>query len=290
MSSVPMSASHGMSNKIQLGLSAVMFFAPLVQNILKSPTLELNEEDILFVQGYVRYGYLTIIMLLLSIVGTVAYYFSPIELLYWAHTFCIFVLFILLVAGTIGVVADFHILQFGSTHQIHPQRVQEQGSTIVPAFAPLYNIYLRYKLHTFDTPFWWAKESILWWSAFAFISVVFASPLLSSFIFIMMVLRLATLTYGMDYFSVDMRQELQKLFRVNPEEIRSYLLAAIHRVYALLNKNTVQETYGELVEKYKEQYMKLVSIEQQKQHIMWTERLIATMLGALIIYGTVHNG
>lgn len=45
-----MSASQGMSNKIQLGLSAVMFFAPLVQNILKSPTIELSEEDTLFVQ------------------------------------------------------------------------------------------------------------------------------------------------------------------------------------------------------------------------------------------------
>lgn len=93
-----MRESQGMSNKIQLGLSAVMFFAPLVQSILKSPTLELSEDDVLFIQGYVRYGYLTIIMLVLSIVGTMAYYFSPVELLYRAHTFCIFVLFILLVA------------------------------------------------------------------------------------------------------------------------------------------------------------------------------------------------
>lgn len=285
-----MRESQGMSNKIQLGLSAVMFFAPLVQNILRSPTLELSEEDTLFVQWYVRYGYVTIVMLLLSIWGTIAYYFSPIELLYWIHTFCIFVLFILLVAGTIGVVANFHVLQFGSTHQIHPQRVQEQSSTIIPAFAPLYNIYLRYKLHTFDTPFWWAKESILWWWCFTLISIIFASPLLSSFIFIVMVLRLATLTYGMDYFSASMRQELQNLFRVNPEEIRAYILAAINRAYALINKNTVQETYTELVEKHKATYMKLVTIQQQKEYSVRAEWIVGLLIGTLIVYSTIVSG
>lgn len=276
-----------MSNKIQLGLSAVMFFAPLVQNILKSPTIELSEEDILFVQGYVRYGYLTIVMLLLSIGGTIAYYFSPIELLYWAHTFCIFLLFILLVAGTVGVIANFHVLQFGSTHQIHPQRVQEQSSAIIPAFAPLYNIYLWYKLHAFDTPFWWAKESILWRGCFTLVSVVFASPLLNSFVFIVMVLRLATLTYGMDYLSVSMKQELQNLFRVNPEEIWSYGLAGLHRLYAILNKNAIQETYPELVEKYKTTYTKLVPITQQKQRDIRAERLVWLFLWSLVIYSTI---
>ncbi len=188
------------------------------------------------------------------------------------------------------MVADFHVLQFGSTHQIHPQRVQEQGATIVPAFAPLYNIHLRYKLHTFDTPFWWAKESILWWSVFALISIVFSSPLLSSFVFIVMVLRVATLVYGMDYFSVDMKQELQKLFHVNPEEIRAYMLAALYRIYALINKNTVQETYTELVEKYKANYMKLVSIQGTKSHSTWAERIVASILGVLLVYNTIYHG
>lgn len=152
--------------------------------------------------------------------------------------------------------------------------MQEQSSTIVPAFAPLYNIYLRYKLHTFDTPFWWAKESILWWGGFVFVSIVFTSPLLSSFVFILMVLRLATLTYGMDYFSASMRQQLQNLFRVNPEEIRAYALAAIHRVYTLVNKDAVQENYTELVEYHKSTYTKLVSTEQQKQGIIWAEWIV----------------
>lgn len=93
-----MREAQGMSSKIQLGLSAVMFFAPLVQSILKSPSLELTEEDVLFIQGYVRYGYVTIVMLLLSIGATIAYYFSPVDILYRIHTFCIFLLFILLVA------------------------------------------------------------------------------------------------------------------------------------------------------------------------------------------------
>lgn len=179
-------------------------------------------------------------------------------------------LFTLLVTGTIGVVANFHVLQFG-THEMHPQRIHEQSSTIVPAFAPLYNIYLWYKMHTFDTPFWWAKESILWWSCFVLITLFVASPILSSFVFILMVLRLATLTYGMDYMSPSMKQELQNLFRVNPEEIRSYIIAGIHRMYAVVNKHTVQETYEELVQYYKTIYTKLVPVVQQTERAIRAE-------------------
>jgi hypothetical protein len=51
-------------------------------------------------------------------------------------------------------------------------------------------------------------------------------------------------------------------------------LAAIHRVYTLVNKDAVQENYTELVEYHKSTYTKLVSTEQQKQGIIWAEWIV----------------
>lgn len=105
-----------------------------------------------------------------------------------------------------------------------------------------------------------------------------------------MVLRLATLTYGMDYFSVSMKQQLQNLFRVNPEEIRSYVLATIQRTYTFVHKDAIQNTYGELVEIHKATYTKLVSTEHQKQHMIWAERILALLIIGLVIYYTIIHG
>jgi len=40
--------------KIQLSLAALMFFSPLVQNVLKKPNMELGENDKTFIKGYIR--------------------------------------------------------------------------------------------------------------------------------------------------------------------------------------------------------------------------------------------
>jgi len=41
--------------RIQLSLAALMFFSPLVQNVIKKENMELNEDDKTFIKGYIRF-------------------------------------------------------------------------------------------------------------------------------------------------------------------------------------------------------------------------------------------
>jgi len=41
--------------RIQLSLAALMFFSPLVQNVIKKDDMELSENDKTFIKGYVRF-------------------------------------------------------------------------------------------------------------------------------------------------------------------------------------------------------------------------------------------
>lgn len=49
------------NNKIQLSLAALMFFAPLVQHLIKTSKIDLSDSDKEFIQSYIQYGYITLI-------------------------------------------------------------------------------------------------------------------------------------------------------------------------------------------------------------------------------------
>jgi hypothetical protein len=53
--------------KTQLSLAALMFFSPLVQNVIKKTSMELTENDKTFIKGYIRFGYIALIILAITL-------------------------------------------------------------------------------------------------------------------------------------------------------------------------------------------------------------------------------
>lgn len=49
------------NTKTQLSLSAALFFAPLVQNMLKKGNRDITDQDKQFIQGYIKFGYITLL-------------------------------------------------------------------------------------------------------------------------------------------------------------------------------------------------------------------------------------
>jgi hypothetical protein len=47
--------------KTQLSLAAALFFSPLVQNILKRASWDITDQDKQFIQGYIKFGYITLL-------------------------------------------------------------------------------------------------------------------------------------------------------------------------------------------------------------------------------------
>ena len=56
------------NTKTQLSLAAALFFSPLVQNMLNKNTRDISEQDRDFISGYIKFGYITILFGIITIV------------------------------------------------------------------------------------------------------------------------------------------------------------------------------------------------------------------------------
>jgi len=69
--------------RIQLSLAALMFFSPLVQNVIKKENMKLNEDDKTFIKGYIRFWYIALIILAITLTAWMTNYRIESGLIDW---------------------------------------------------------------------------------------------------------------------------------------------------------------------------------------------------------------
>lgn len=93
-------------------------------------------------------------------------------------------------------------------------------------YVPLYDLYRRYQLHTFDKPNLIIKESLLVWPLFGIICSR-GNMTAFSFALILIVIRVVTLMSQTDIIPPKVSAFVNKLFYKNPEELRGYVTGTL---------------------------------------------------------------
>lgn len=245
------------SDSKQLWLAAVMFFNIMVKNFLKNNDEEFSEEEKIFIQSYIQYGYLSIISWSITIVLVVLYYFYPSTILYWIHTLSIVTTLTVVIIWSIGVLS-WSILYH--TKGLQYTAINEEKDKIILYFIPLYNIFLRYNTHQFTEPNPWLKESLVRWTIWTIIGI-WQSQILLVFWTILMLIRVVTIATGIDIVQNKVKNIIQQTFVINPEEIRSYIIATIDFVSQKVQQKIIQPSRKELLLAYQKTYSHLHPID-----------------------------
>lgn len=262
------------NTKTQLSLAAALFFSPLVQNMLKNNTRDITEQDKDFIRWYIKFGYITLLFWIITIVTGVMNYLLALDILNVIYTVSIFILIGLLAISVVSILSDIRLLKWGDEHgNIHT--IDGNKKDILVKYLPLYNIYLWYNVHSFDTPNWRIKESLFLWIVFFIVSMTW-NIAASTIVLIAIILRVAALMSDIDFFTTKTKQRFNPLFLKNPEEIRwyatwciSYLVKSIWRVFSKLPAYNLAKEVAE----EKEQYSRIVNIKEHKniiiEYILW---------------------
>ncbi len=245
------------NDRKQLWLAAVMFFNIMVKNFLKENETEFSQEDRRFIQSYIQYGYLSIISWSITIILVVLYYLYPSMVLYWIHTLSIVATLAVVVIGSIGVLSWsilYHKegIQYGA--------IGEEKDKIILYFLPFYNIFTRYNTHQFSNPNPWLKESLLRWTLWVAIGVG-QSQILLVFWTVLILIRVITIAAGIDILQSKVKSIVQQSFTVNPEELRSYIIATIDFIVQKIQQKIIQPSRRELLLAYQKTYSHLHPID-----------------------------
>jgi hypothetical protein len=167
--------NNNQSIKIQLSLTSLMFFSPLIIFILKNKSFEILQEDREFVKWYIALWWINLALLILSIGSWILAYLYNIVILNSIYTIFISILIWFLILWTLGAITETRILSWFSLESWYKtDYFVYNKKNIILNYIPLYNIYIWYKQHNFDNPDYLIKESILIWIiclAFSFLPV-----------------------------------------------------------------------------------------------------------------------
>gem|GEM_PF-1803664 len=126
---------------------------------------------------------------------------------------------------------------------------------------PLYNIFIRYNTHQFMQPNTWVKESLLRWTIWVVIGIS-QSKILLVFRTILILIRVVTIAAGIDILQDKIKNIINQVFTVNPEELWSYIIASLDFFSQKVQQKIIQPSRKELLEAYKKTYSHLHPIDR----------------------------
>ncbi len=262
------------NTKTQLSLAAALFFSPLVQNILKKNTRDISDKDRDFIRWYIKFGYITILFWIITIAAGVLNYLFMLKILSVTYTVSIFILVFLLIISIVSILADISLVKWWD-QTIKTYTIEGNKKDIIFKYLPAYDIYLRYKAHSFDKPNRRIKESILLRTIFLAGSLT-GSIVISSVILIAVILRVASLMSDLDFLNITTKQRLNRLFSKNPEEIFGYISwSIIFLTKSLAHIFSKMQPYDLVAEvrKEKEMYGRIIDIQNNltiiSEYILW---------------------
>lgn len=242
---------------IQLSLAGLLFFSPFVQLLLKKSNFEISDYERTFVKGYLRLWWIAIYLLLISIVLWVFSYAYPIGMIPTLYMIFMSILIAGIFLGGIGIFTQTTIDSSfeGSETKLKPLIGNKQ--TLLLSYLPLYTIYLRYQLHSFDKPNIILKESILLRGLFSFLCIT-GNIFLISLLLILIIARMVTIAADIDIIPSKIKQFLNTLFYKNPEEIRWYIIWSL--VWCIKTLFHSSSSLADTIAEYKQPYTYLYDI------------------------------
>lgn len=257
-----------------------MFFSPFVTHFLKNNTLkDINQEDRQFVFGYVSLGYITLILLGLSLLTWGLSYFTQISLFWNIYYIIVGILILFLIIWSIGVLTETKIfLHWSDTNILATNKLQ-----VILSYLPGYSVYLRYTNHSFDSPNIFLKESLILWTL---LGIAWCIPF-SIFVLIMLsiiLIRITTLLWNINIIPNKLSEFLSWLFYKNPEEIRAYIWGTIVFIF---HGNYNIPYWKLLIENIKKEYQYLYDIKK-----FWTiqRQLLLLLVWSVLLLWQVDVG
>lgn len=214
------------SNKTELALSALMFFAPLIQNLIKKNNIEKSDQN--FLNWYIKLWYFNIILLALTIIFQITFYLKS-NIIFQNIGFIIsIILWISLSIWSVYAILNKEI--FYNQKKQNLKQNKENLLDNILYYIPIYNIYIRYNEHKFEKPNIILKESLLLRTIFTIILLIFPWENTIIAIFLLLFLRIISIAnwiyWWEKYFDI-----INKSFKKNPEEIWGYILGVIQTLF-----------------------------------------------------------
>lgn len=275
--------------RIQLSLAALMFFSPLVQSVIKKENMELSESDKTFIKWYIRFGYISLIILAITLATGLTNYRLELSFIDRIYTISIVVLTIVLVIGTVGILTNTNILT-GKKELMtfYSEQISTDKKEILLAYTPIVNIYKRYQEHNFEKPNLLIKESIIAWVIFLVLGLA-ATPWRASTFLILIIIRVASLMGWMDIISPQIKTFINKLFIKNPEELRWYIRWSIVHLYKRVMKVSELKSFKADIDEAKQDFSLLYNVQLENSVIIKTQYAIWIIASILLIRQTHRN-
>jgi hypothetical protein len=269
------------SNTTMMALAALMFFSPFMHYLLNKWSLTISDQEKGFIRGYVKLWYINRVFLAITIASGIGNYFVTSTFLRVLYAICIGIVLILLIVWSLCVLSDVS-LNITKDFSLTFYEVWDKKSLLLK-FLPLYNVYARYKLHSFGTPNRWLKESLLWRTFFILLALG-GHPLILSVIVALRLLRITTLMAGIDVLHVQAKSDISNLFFKNPEEIRWYFTGTIIYLGKTIGKifhvPATPVIIQNCIQSEKDAYSRLYNVKNNRE--IWLEYLIGW--GLLFLY------
>ena len=222
--------TNSINKKNEFAFCAIMFFAPLIKNNLKTNE-SLSNEDKSFINWFIKLWYLNILLLIISIVFWILQFrtnniiiqrISMWFLILLATSLCIWTLLVAL------------------NKNINPNQSEEINNENnldkLLYFIPLYNIYIWYDHHQFQWDNSLIKSSILLRTLFTMSSIFISNIYVNISILVLILFKITYTISGLNFWN-KRNEHINNTFQKNPEEIRWYLTWAIK---SLFNHNWIK--------------------------------------------------
>lgn len=260
--------------KSYLSLSALLFFAPFVARLISHNHFTLDEKEISFVNGYIKYGYVTLWLLIATIVLWVFQVFARNELLWRVIQISLILIIAAISIGIVFVFMDRALFQ-STDPMITIQPVTGSIGDIIVSFIPGYNARLRYKVGHTDHPYRRLKESLLRWFSYVFVALVSPYQIIDNALLSIIIMRVVTIVGGVDLISNDIKKKLNILFTVHVEELFARPIAAVHYIIDKIRIRTDKKRYIDYAQLYQETYQQTFTVSNR---IILTEYVVVIML------------
>lgn len=266
-------------------LTAIFLLAPIIPHILKRWNYDLSDEDIKFIQNYIKYWNILLVFFVIYIILWIFNFLN------WYNVFLYYLnytIILLIVAGIITwiffIFQDKNIIHAGEKI-MEENKIQAWNIDILFYYIPLYNLFLRYYRQKNDESFRWIKESIIFMTLYIFFNLLVRSALLNFIFLIAYAFRIISLIWGVDIIDNEIKRDLNEMFKKNPEEIFAYIKWSILYLFEKLKAKNLKPntTLSAQIENSKKAYQELNYFQIDDTKSVWGKKTNIILIMEYII-------
>lgn len=213
--------ANNISSQAKLSaIAGMMFFAPFVNKNLSSPKFSDNEKE--FISWYIKVWYFNLSILIIVAIAAILDLVFVSQIASWIANIWSLIICVVLLFTIFACVND---LNMRWPNESVKQNIQYKDQ-VLKVFLPINNFSVRYKQENYNTPYRWLKESIFWWIAFIFWTLLFGNYI-GIWIALIIFIRVILLMLNIDIIPLSVKKAINWIFLCNPWEIMAYFTAPI---------------------------------------------------------------